>query len=158
VEAAMKIFRWFPMLGLILIAYDILVLFKDELILGHALFNIKMTSGAIWTMTVGDLLVAGGLLCLFIEIYKSTRTKKAAIAGHFLSTLVFVIYVVEFILLKAAGTPVFFFLTLMVLFGVVAGFTITIKAALRDSAKERDSKIVAPPESRPETPISGTGK
>jgi hypothetical protein len=144
-EAAMKILRRFPMLGFILIVYDIVVLIKDELILGHSLFAVKMMSGAVWTMTVGDLLLAVGLICLFAEIYKSTRTNEAAVVSHILSTLVFVIYIVEFIMMKAAGTSVFFLLTLMALFGVVAGFSITIKTARRDFAMDRDSSMVAPP-------------
>ncbi|MHB8054404.1 MAG: hypothetical protein ACYDH3_04060 [Candidatus Aminicenantales bacterium] len=141
----MKILRRFPMLGFILILYDILVLVKDELFLGNRLFTIKMMSGAQWTLTVGDLLLAVGLACLFAEIYKSTRTNEAAIVGHILSTLVFVIYIVEFIIMKGAGTSVFFLLTLMALFGVVAGFSITIKTARRDFAMDRDSSMVAPP-------------
>ncbi|MCX6566842.1 MAG: hypothetical protein NTW38_10575 [Candidatus Aminicenantes bacterium] len=140
----MKIFRRFPMLGFILIVYDIIVLVKNELILGNSLFKIKMMSGAAWTLTVGDLIVAAGLFCLFIEIYKSTRTSEAEIFSHIFSTLVFVIYIIEFIVLKGAGTSVFFLLTLMSLFNVVAGFTITIKTARRDFALDRDSNIVSP--------------
>jgi hypothetical protein len=141
----MKILRRFPMLGFLLIAYDLLVLIKDEMLLGQPLFTLKMMSGAAWTMTVGELIIIFGLFCLFIEIYKSTRTTEAEIFGHIFSTLVFVIYVVEFIILKPAGTTVFFLLTLMSLFDVVAGFTITIKTARRDFAMDRESAIVTPP-------------
>jgi len=140
----MKILRRFPMLGFILIIYDILVLVKDELILGKPLFKIKMMSGAEWTPTVGDLLIVIGLFCLFFEIYKSTRTSEAEIIGHIFSTLIFAAFLVEFIVLKAAGTTVFFLLTLMSLFDVVAGFSITIKTARRDFALDRDSNIVSP--------------
>jgi len=140
----MKILRRFPMLGFMLIVYDILVLVKDEMILGDRLFTIKMMSGSHWTMTVGDLLLVIGLICLFFEIYKSTRTNEAEIVGHIFSTLIFVIFIVEFIMMKAAGTTVFFLLTLMSLFDVVAGFSITIKTARRDFALDRDSNIVSP--------------
>lgn len=140
----MKFLRRFPMLGFILIIYDILVLVKDELILGKPLFKIKMMSGAEWTPTVGDLLIVIGLFCLFFEIYKSTRTSDTEIVGHILSTLIFVVFLVEFIVLKPAGTTVFFLLTLMSLFDVVAGFSITIKTARRDFALDRDSNIVSP--------------
>lgn len=140
----MKILRRIPMLGFILVIYDILVLVKDELFLGERLFTIKMMSGAQWTMTVGDLILVVGLFCLFFEVYKSTRTSEAEIIGHILSTLIFVIFLVEFIIMRKAGTTVFFLLTLMSLFDVVAGFSITIKTARRDFALDRDSNIVSP--------------
>lgn len=140
----MKILRRFPMLGFMLIIYDVLVLVKNELILGDSLFQVKMMSGAEWRMTVGDLLLVIGLFCLFFEIYKSTRTNEAEIVGHIFSTLIFVIFIVEFIMMKRAGTSVFFLLTLMSLFDVVAGFSITIKTARRDFAMDRDSNIVSP--------------
>lgn len=139
-----KLIRRFPMLGFILIVYDILVLVKDETILGDSLFTIKMISGAAWALTVGDLILVLGLFCLFFEVYKSTRTSEAEIVGHILSTLIFVVFLVEFIILKPAGTTVFFLLTLMSLFDVVAGFSITIKTARRDFALDRDSNIVSP--------------
>jgi len=140
----MKILRRVPMLGFILVVYDILVLVKDELILAKPLFKIKMMSGAEWTPTVGDLLIVLGLFCLFFEIYKSTRTSEAEIIGHIFSTLIFVVFLVEFIVWRLAGTTVFFLLTLMSLFDVVAGFSITIKTARRDFALDRDSNIVSP--------------
>lgn len=140
----MKILRRIPMLGFILVVYDILVLVKDELILAKPLFKIKMMSGAEWTPTAGDLLIVLGLFCLFFEIYKSTRTSEAEIIGHIFSTLIFVVFLVEFIVWKPAGTTVFFLLTLMSLFDVVAGFSITIKTARRDFALDRDSNIVSP--------------
>jgi len=140
----MKFLRRIPMLAFILIIYDILVLVKDELVIGQPLFKIKMMSGAEWTPTVGDLILVIGLFCLFFEIYKSTRTSEAEIVGHIFSTLIFVAFLVEFIVWKPAGTTVFFLLTLMSLFDVVAGFSITIKTARRDFALDRDSNIVSP--------------
>ena len=140
----MKILRRIPMLGFILVIYDILVLVKDESVFANPLFTITMMSKAVWTPTIGDLIVVLGLICLFFEIYKSTRTNEAEIIGHILSTLIFVVFIVEFIMWKAAGTTTFFLLTLMSLFDVVAGFSITIKTARRDFALDRDSNIVSP--------------
>lgn len=141
----MKLLRRIPMLGFILVIYNVLVLVKDETVLFNPLFAIRMMSKAVWTPTVGDLILVIGLFCLFFEVYKSTRTSEAEIIGHILSTLIFVIFLLEFIMVKRAGTTVFFLLTLMSLFDVVAGFSITIKTARRDFAMDRDSAIVAPP-------------
>jgi len=141
----MKLIRRIPMMAFMLVLYDILVLVKDETLLGNRLFTIKMMSGAQWMLAVGDLLLVIGLLCLFAEIYKSTRTNEAEIVDHILSTLIFVIYIVEFIIMRQAGTTVFFLLTLMSLFDVVAGFTITIKTARRDFTMDRDTSMIVPP-------------
>jgi len=140
----MKILRKIPLFGFMLLIYDAIVFAGKETMLGDVLFRIKMMSGAEWILTGGDLLLVFGLLLLFIEVFKSTRTNEAAIVDHILSTLVFVIYVVEFIVLKGAGTSVFFLLTLMSLFDVVAGFSITIKTARRDFTMDRDTTYTPP--------------
>ncbi len=97
-----------------------------------ALFSIPMVSGAGWAMTSGDLLLIGGLACLFFEVLKSTNTGRSSVVEHMLSTLVFVAFLVEFLLVGAAASSVFFILMIMALFDVVAGFTVSITSAGRD--------------------------
>jgi len=53
-----------------------------------------------------------------------------------LSTAVFVIYLVEFLLVGAAASSVFFLLMMMSLVDVVAGFSISITGAGRDVTME----------------------
>lgn len=96
------------------------------------LFTVPMVSQAPWVVTSGDLLLALGLVCLFIEVLKSTRSGSASIVEHMLSTLVFVVFLVEFLLVPAASTSVFFLLMLMSLMDVVAGFSVSITSAGRD--------------------------
>lgn len=95
-------------------------------------FSIPLFSGDSWKVSLGDLFVALGLLMLFIEILKATRTSRREILNHALSILTFVAALVAFITLKGFGTSTFFFLTAMCLFDVVAGYTISIVAAKRD--------------------------
>jgi len=101
---------------------------------GRELFGLTMVSGARWALTLGDLMVAVAVACLFLEIIKSGRTGNATIANHILSTIVLIVYIIEFILVYAAATSVFFILALIALFDVIAGFTITIRTATRDIA------------------------
>jgi hypothetical protein len=96
------------------------------------LFGLTMVSGARWALTLGDLVVALAIACLFLEIIKSGRTGNATIANHIFSTIVLIVYIVEFVLVYAAATSLFFILTLIALFDVIAGFTITIRTASRD--------------------------
>lgn len=99
---------------------------------GNAVFSISMVSGAVWSLTASDLLLVLGLIFLFFEILKSTRTGAASIIEHILSTAVFVIYLVEFLLVGAAATSTFFILMVMSLIDVVAGFSVSITSAERD--------------------------
>lgn len=98
----------------------------------EARFGIFMVSGEFWGVSIGDLLLIGGIVCLFIEVLKSTRTGTASIMEHMLSTVVFVLFLIEFLLVGAAASSVFFILMLMALMDVVAGFSVSITSAGRD--------------------------
>ncbi len=97
-------------------------------------FTLQMVSGARWTMVMGDLMVTAGLVLLFVEILKATRTTTGSIADHVLSTVVFIIYLVEFLTIREAASSVFFILMVIALVDVIAGFTVTIRGARRDFA------------------------
>jgi hypothetical protein len=140
----MKFLKKIPMFGFLLVAYDILIVIGKTDIMGDALLRLKMMSGATWLLTVGDLFVILGLIFLFVEVFKSTRTSQAAILDHILSTLVFIIFLVEFIVVKGAGSSVFLILCLMSLFDVIAGFSITITTARRDITMDRNSGFIPP--------------
>ena len=127
----MRFIRGIPFLAYVVAAYNILVFFFEET-LSATLFNLELVSGAIWTFTVSDLLLTLGLIFLYFEIFKATKTSNLTIVDHGLSLLVFIICLLEFIVLDKFGTTTFFLITLMTILDVVAGFTITISTARRD--------------------------
>jgi hypothetical protein len=98
----------------------------------NTLFSIPMVSGTPWAVTAADIMLALSLVVLFFEIVKSTQTGRSSVLEHMLSTLVFIIFLVEFLLVPQAATSVFFILMVMALFDVVAGFTVSITSAGRD--------------------------
>jgi hypothetical protein len=98
------------------------------------IFDLPMVSQQVWDFTWRDLMVVFGVVCLFGEVLKSTNTSSRAIVNHILSTLVFIVYLVEFIVVGFAAQSVFFILMILALFDVLAGLTISIKAARRDLA------------------------
>jgi hypothetical protein len=100
----------------------------------NELFGITMISGVRWSMTIGDLLISFAILLLYFELMKAARSSHNTITNHVLSTVVLIVYVVEFIVAGVAADSVFFILTLIALFDVVAGFSVTIKTATRDIA------------------------
>src|SRR5215471_15306656 len=85
----------------------------------HQLSSVQMMSGATWTLTVGELLLALSLLVLFIELVKASRISTRSLVDHLLSTLLFIGMLVEFLLVKQAATATFFatfFLLLVISF------------------------------------------
>ncbi len=42
--------------------------------LDKVVLSLSMLSGAVWTMSLGDLMIVIGLVALFFEIVKATRT------------------------------------------------------------------------------------
>jgi hypothetical protein len=96
------------------------------------LVTIPMVSGQPWAMTSGDLLLVVALACLFFEVLKSTNTGRSSVIEHMLSTVLFVVCLIEFLLVGPAACSVFFILMMMTIFDVVAGFTVSITSAGRD--------------------------
>lgn len=94
--------------------------------------TLPMISGASWQMDLGDLMVTLGLFLLFFEILKATRIGADTIIDHFLSTVVFIAYLVEFLLVRDAAHSVFFILMAITFVDVVAGFSVSIRSATRD--------------------------
>ncbi len=129
--------RAFPMILIAVAVYNVLVFgggvtgHDAPALLGQN-FPVRVFSGDIWKISLGDTLVTLALVLLFIEIVKATRPNRRAILNHALSMLTFVGVLVEFIVLKGFGTSTFFFMTVLCLFDVVAGYTISIVAARRD--------------------------
>lgn len=124
-----------PLLVFPFLAYNLIVfpLFGGNPVnWGVGMFAIPMPSGMPWAITAGDFLLVVGIILLFFEVLKSTRTARSSIIEHMLSMLVFVAFLVEFLLVGAASSSVFFLLMVMSLIDVVAGFTVSITSASRD--------------------------
>jgi hypothetical protein len=98
----------------------------------NGLFSIQMVSGQHWALTSGDIMLTLSLGVLFLEVVKSTQSGRSSVLEHMLSTLVFIIFLVEFLLVGACASSVFCILMVMALFDVVAGFTVSITSAGRD--------------------------
>jgi hypothetical protein len=123
-----------PLLLIPLIAYNFFAfLFMGGSPTGwsNELLTIPMVSGT-WALTAGDLMLVAGLIFLFFEVLKSTNTGRSSIMEHMLSTVVFIIFLVEFLLVGACASSVFFILMMMAIFDVIAGFTVSITGAGRD--------------------------
>lgn len=131
----MSIFKYIPLFLYLLIAYLITFYLQgNEAIafLSSSIYKLTLFSGAVFSLTWNGVFLILGVLFLFIEIIKSTRTSNASIIDHMLSALVFIGFLMVFIIKPGAATEAFFVVMLMSLIDVIAGFSITITSARKD--------------------------
>ena len=93
--------------------------------------TIHMMSGQDWVLTYEDLLIAFAILLLAVEIMKSTRMGMRTIVDHILAMALFIVMLIEFLLVKQAGTSTFFLLMIIALVDVLAGFIIGMRSGRR---------------------------
>ena len=62
----MAVLRSIPLLALIWILYNV-VAFFGVATMGHQVFSFSLTSGAVWTINVGELLIIVGLLAVLVR-------------------------------------------------------------------------------------------
>ena len=136
----MNFFAAMPLLALPALAYNLFALTLPGGIfakiasqrLAEPLFRFNTAAGVVWPVTLSDMLLATALVVLFIELLKSTTSRRVAIINHSLSMLLFVALLVELLLAPAFASSTFFLITLMVMLDVLAGFIVTIVASRRE--------------------------
>lgn len=134
----MAILKNIPLTLFVLIAYNLfafgIIQLSGPELWQTTLFELQLISKVTWVVSLGDMMIIIALILLFFEIMKATRTSQKTILDHLLSTLVFILFLVEFIVLPEAGTSVFFICGFIALLDVIAGYTISIRVASRDIA------------------------
>jgi hypothetical protein len=130
----MKLALQLPLLGIILVIFNAIILSDPMALRADAspLFSLPLPSGAEWLPGTSDLLIIGGVVLLYLELFKATRTSVGAIVEHILSLVVFLIFLIEFIVFAPAANSTCFILMLLALLDVIGGFTISISTARRD--------------------------
>ncbi len=129
----MRILLALPLMIVVIIAYNAMA-FGNPGSLDQVVFAVHMMSGAAVTFTAGNLLLAAGLVMLFIEVLKAARASDGTIIDHILSTLLFSAALVEFVLVRQAGTATFALIVGLCLLDVLAGFSVSIRTSRRDVA------------------------
>jgi hypothetical protein len=129
----------FPLLIIPIAIYNIMAFLiqPDPADWNRPITTVHMMSDANWAITAADLLIVLALLLLFVETIKATRHTQRSIIDHLLSTLVFIGALVEFLLVKQAGTSVFAILIVICMVDVIGGYSVSIRSATRDYTVER---------------------
>ena len=125
----LSVLRAVPLLGFVLVLANLLALLGEGF--DTELLKFAMTSGVDMRLDAGDLVVLLGLVLLYFEVFKATRTSNASIFDHITSFAVFVVALLEFMLLPAFAHGAFLSLLLMCLIDVIAGFTVPSISARR---------------------------
>jgi hypothetical protein len=123
------------------IAFNVIAFAFGYDVWDRALFTLGMISSQAWTLYVRDLMILFALACLFFEVLRSANAGARMLTNHIFSTVVFILYLVEFIVVARAAHSVFFVMMVMALFDLIAGFTIAVKTAQRSVTYSRDADV-----------------
>ena len=126
----------FPLLLIPFAIYNIIAFLMPGVSWTSALTAVHMMSQAEWTMSAGDMLIVLAVVLLFGELMKSTRIGVRSVVDHGLSLILFLAMLVEFILVKQAGSSTFFLLLVISFVDVLGGFAVTLRSAQRDLTVE----------------------
>ena len=121
----------FPLLLIPFAIYNMIAFLTPGVGWTTPLATIHMMSGEDWVLTWEDILLAFAILLLAVEMMKSTRFGTRSIVDHILAMALFIAMLVEFLLVKRAGTSTFFLLTMLGLVDVLVGFIVNIRSAQR---------------------------
>jgi hypothetical protein len=111
----------FPLLLIPLAVYNIVVFLMPGVSMTEPLFRMTLMSGAEWSVTLSDILLALGMVLLLLEVIKGARPGAKFVMDHLLSLVVFGAAAAEFLLLPKFASSTFFLLTLLALVDFLSG-------------------------------------
>ncbi|MBS0528046.1 MAG: hypothetical protein JSS22_01465 [Proteobacteria bacterium] len=142
----------FPLLLIPLAICNIIIFLMPGVLFTTPLLTLTLMSGVAWPVSLGDALLALGMILLLFEVIKGARPGAKFFTDHLLSLLVFGGAAAEFVMLPQFGSSTYFLLTLLALIDFLSGI------ALR--ARRRVRTVAVPVESVPaqRTPEAATSE
>ena len=138
----------FPLLLIPLAIYNIVVWLMPGVSFADPLVKVTLVSGAEWTITLSDILLALSVVLLLLEVIKGARPGAKYLTDHLLSFVVFGAAAAEFVLWPKFGTSTYFLLTLLALVEFLSGVTLHTRraapAASRRVATPAEPAVVEP--------------
>ncbi|GLH78021.1 hypothetical protein SSBR45G_29290 [Bradyrhizobium sp. SSBR45G] len=139
----------FPLLLIPLAIYNMIVFLMPGVAFSETLLRLQLPSGEVWTISLGDMLLALGVLLLLLEVIKAAKPNGKYLTDHLLSLLVFGGAAAEFVMWPKFGNSTFLLLTLLSMVDFFGGISLR--------TKRRDRAVVATPAPVPvpvEEPVS----
>jgi hypothetical protein len=127
----------FPLLIIPFAIYNMIAFLTPGVNWTDAVTTFSLVSGANWSITTEDILLTIAVLLLPLEIIKATKIGVRSVIDHILSMTLFIAMLIEFLLVRQAGTSTFFILMMISIVDVLGGFIITLRTAQRDMTIER---------------------
>jgi hypothetical protein len=145
----------FPLLLIPLAIYNIIVFLMPGVSLTEPVAKLVLISGAEWSVTLSDILLALGIVMLLFEVIKGARPGAKFLTDHLLSLVVFGAAAAEFLLWPRFGNSTFFLLALLALVDFVTGVTLRVRRSLKATSVRREVRQPIPvaPVERAERPI-----
>lgn len=134
----------FPLLLIPLAIYNIIVFLMPGVAFNEPLLRLRLVSGEIWGVTLGDMLLAVAVLLLLLEIVKGARPGGKYLTDHLLSLLVAGAASAEFVMWPKFGNSIYFLLALLAVVDFFGGI------ALRTKRRARAMAVAAPAAPRQE--------
>jgi uncharacterized membrane protein len=126
----------FPLFLISFAIYNMIAFLVPGVSWTDTIYGVPMQSGATWAITFGDVLIALTLVFLFFEVLKATKHAARSLVDHLLSTVVFILALVEFLLVREAATSIFAILLMIALLDVLGGWSVSVRTARRDLTVE----------------------
>ncbi|WP_024509485.1 hypothetical protein [Bradyrhizobium sp. ARR65] len=121
----------FPLLLIPLAVYNIVVFLMRDVSFTEALFTLTLPSGAVWPVTLSDILIALGMVLLLLEVIKGARPGAKYLMDHLLSLVVFGAAAAEFVLWPKFASSTYFLLVLLAFVDFVSGIALRARRSLR---------------------------
>jgi hypothetical protein len=141
----------FPLLLIPLAIYNIIVFLMPGLSFAEPLVTLTLMSGAEWSVTLSDMLVALGVFLLLLEIIKGARPGGKYLTDQLLSLIVFGAAAAEFVLWPRFGTSTYFLLAMLALVDFLSGIALRVQRGVQVASGPAFSTRGAPkPAAAPE--------
>lgn len=111
----------FPLLLIPLAIYNIIVWLMPDGSFADPLAKLTLVSGAVWAITLGDILLALSVVLLLLEVVKGARPGAKYLTDHLLSLVLFGAAAAEFVVWPKFGNSIYFLLTLLALVEFLSG-------------------------------------
>ncbi|GAB1717233.1 MAG: hypothetical protein NTAFB05_22750 [Nitrobacter sp.] len=160
----------FPLLLIPLAICNIIVFLMPGVLLTEPVFTLVLVSGVAWPVTLGDVVLALGIVLLLFEIIKGSRAGGKYLTDHLLALMVFGGAAAEFVMLPQFGSSTYFMLTLLASVDFLSGLVLRARrparaaaAPLQPASEEAEARepprfdppVSAPASDSPPTPVSG---
>ena len=113
----------FPLLIIPFVFFN-MVVFLLNMPFSDPVFVIPLAAGRSMPVSTGDLIVAIGMLLLYVELIKAVRPGGKLVMDHVLSFLLFAGMAAELALVPRAATPTLLLLTVLSFVDLVTGLSV----------------------------------